>query len=398
MNSAATLDVRTLLFAAALSLPMISWVLWSMRLTIGSSAKGVGALAFGNILLTAGTIFLGLRDIIPFELSYIAGNTMVMSASIQYIVAVRRFDDMPATRDCCLYAMGIALVVVCLTLTLDDLGARTSIVTGWNAIACCAAAYSLYKNANEVSKHRAMTIASFLGMTIVSAYRSFESWSAHETVPGLLVSSTGAISLYLVGSILCLTMSVSFILMVTDRFQEHLMFLSTHDTLTGARSRASFMDLTNFELLRTDRRGSTAAILMADLDHFKRINDTFGHQTGDKALRIFSDCVRDSLRKDDIFGRYGGEEFIIFLPDTNNENAMKVAERIRKSIQDNPLPTPKGKYEVTVSIGVASTQGCGLNVEKLIAAADIAAYESKQKGRNRVTSAPSANSISITPA
>lgn len=398
MNTEISLDVRTLLFGATISLPVISWVLWSMRRSVGSSAKGIGEFAIANILLTLGTVLLGLRDAIPFELSYIAGNTLVMCAPIQYLVAVRRFDDAPASRHYSLCAMGIAFVLVSLSLSSDEIGVRTATVTGWIAAACCATAYNLFKNVHEVSKHRAVMIACFLGLTGANALRAYESLSASNAATGLFTSSAGSIVLYLIGSVLCLAMSIAFILIVTDRVQERLMFLSTHDTLTGARSRGSFMDLTNVELLRAERRGTTAAILMADLDHFKRINDAFGHQVGDKALQIFSACVRDSLRKNDIFGRYGGEEFIVFLPDTNHENAMKVAERIRKAIHDHPLPTPGGKHQVTVSIGVASTQSCGLNVEKLIAAADIAAYESKQKGRNRVTSAPFSNPMSTTTA
>jgi diguanylate cyclase (GGDEF)-like protein len=396
MNTEISLDVRTLLFGATISMPVISWVLWSMRQSIGWSVKGVGEFAVANILLTLGTILLGLRDAIPFELSYIAGNTLVMSAPIQHLVAIRRFDDAPAPRSYALCAMGIAFVLVSFTLTFDDLGARTATVTGWIAVVCCVAAYNLFKNVHDVSKQRSAMIGCFLGLTVANALRAYESLTVTKAISGLFSSSAGSIGLYLIGSVLCLALSIAFILMVTDRVQERLMFLSTHDTLTGARSRGSFMDLANIELLRTERRGTTAAILMADLDHFKRINDAFGHQAGDKALQIFSDCVRASLRKNDIFGRYGGEEFIVFLPDTNHENAMKVAERIRKSIHDHPLPTPGGKHQVTVSLGVASTQSCGLNIEKLIAAADKAAYESKQKGRNRVTSAPFSTSVSAT--
>ncbi len=120
---------------------------------------------------------------------------------------------------------------------------------------------------------------------------------------------------------------------------------------------------------------------MMDVDHFKAINDTHGHDVGDKALQHVATCISAQLREWDLCARFGGEEFIVLLPATSNAEAQLVAERIRKAIESSPLEQP---YQpLTISIGVASYQS-GMDAEQLLKAADNGVYEAKQNGRNQV--------------
>ena len=126
------------------------------------------------------------------------------------------------------------------------------------------------------------------------------------------------------------------------------------------------------------------SLLLFDLDHFKSINDTYGHLAGDAVLIKVADLVRDSLRESDVAGRYGGEEFGIILPDTSGPGAMVVAERLRQSVESTLVSFEKLQIAMSISIGVAEFSATFSNAEDMIAKADEALYKAKQAGRNRV--------------
>ncbi|OMH40138.1 hypothetical protein BLW93_06690 [Desulfurobacterium indicum] len=124
---------------------------------------------------------------------------------------------------------------------------------------------------------------------------------------------------------------------------------------------------------------------MIDIDYFKRINDTYGHEVGDLVLKFIVDKIRSLIRSSDILVRYGGEEFIIYLPHTTLKDALKLAERIRKGIEDMIIDTEDGKkIRVTISLGVAE-RDLGETLEQVIKKADEALYRAKKHGRNRVS-------------
>jgi diguanylate cyclase (GGDEF)-like protein len=129
---------------------------------------------------------------------------------------------------------------------------------------------------------------------------------------------------------------------------------------------------------------------MIDVDHFKQLNDTYGHLAGDQALRAIAARLRDNLRENDIIGRFGGEEFVVLLPETGLEQALHVAERLRAAIGAQPVPTDEGEVSVSVSIGVASCESARqpLSVEQLLKRADDALYVAKRRGRNQIKVAP----------
>lgn len=159
--------------------------------------------------------------------------------------------------------------------------------------------------------------------------------------------------------------------------------LATTDTLTGAANRRQFLDLAGHELDRARRFGTRVAALIFDIDHFKVVNDTHGHLAGDRVLQAVSDAARASLREVDIFGRVGGEEFAVVLPEASGFDAVTVAERLRRAIRalDHGLGGP-----VTVSVGVA-VPGPSDGLDDLLAAADHALYRAKRAGRDRVCTA-----------
>ncbi|HYR28028.1 MAG TPA: GGDEF domain-containing protein [Thermoanaerobaculia bacterium] len=164
--------------------------------------------------------------------------------------------------------------------------------------------------------------------------------------------------------------------------------VSSRDTLTGLYNRWYVIEKIDSELNRALRHGSPMSLLMLDIDHFKRINDTWGHPAGDQVLRSVGKLLRESCRVYDVPGRYGGEEFCIVLPETKPGNTTVVAERIRKRLEMTSLPCGEASVAVTASIGIAGwddgSDGEALSPAALIDRADRALYSAKSRGRNRI--------------
>ncbi len=164
------------------------------------------------------------------------------------------------------------------------------------------------------------------------------------------------------------------------------------DTLTGLSNYRFFLQSLAQELERTQRSGQPTSLMMIDIDHFKQVNDTWGHETGNKALKHVAKSIRQTVRRLDIPCRYGGEEFAVILPDTGLQASIQVAERIRTLIAESPLPHGDQQLSFTVSIGIATYQlNSALEPEELIENADKFLYQAKQEGRNRTCHAQPAS-------
>jgi diguanylate cyclase (GGDEF)-like protein/PAS domain S-box-containing protein len=164
--------------------------------------------------------------------------------------------------------------------------------------------------------------------------------------------------------------------------------MATHDALTGLFNRRYLEDTFERELIRAARQNHPVSVVMGDLDHFKVINDTYGHQAGDTVLREFGRLLKLHARGSDICCRYGGEEFLLILPDMTEENACERAEQLRVAIADTTIMFDTSAIRVTASFGVASFPRHGRTGDKLIGAADHALYTAKELGRNQVHGCP----------
>ena len=178
------------------------------------------------------------------------------------------------------------------------------------------------------------------------------------------------------------------------RTQSELEHQASHDRLTGLWNRGRVLDQLTRELYRTKREKACLAVVMVDIDHFKRINDTWGHATGDAVLCDLGRRMQQALRVSDAIGRYGGEEFLMVLPRADLAGGSEVAERVRRAVEAKPVAEGGHEHQVTVSLGVASSATSGFDPAVLIRAADRALYRAKADGRNRVgtAEAPPANS------
>lgn len=173
------------------------------------------------------------------------------------------------------------------------------------------------------------------------------------------------------------------------REEQRLAHLTLVDPLTGLYNRRHFVDVLQAELARAKRTGRPLALLMLDIDHFKRVNDTWGHQAGDRVLQLLAQTVLHSIRLEDLAARVGGEEFAVIMPGLDDTTALQAAERLRGIVEHTPFAVDvTTTIDVRISVGIAATnKGTPADMDALISAADAALYRAKQTGRNRVCSA-----------
>lgn len=159
---------------------------------------------------------------------------------------------------------------------------------------------------------------------------------------------------------------------------------AAHDRLTGVANRETLLSTLGSEIERATRHQKWLSVAFIDIDRFKPINDTYGHHAGDRVLREIARVISDNIRASDLFGRYGGEEFMLILPETTPEEATVLAEHLRQLVMDHPLTIePRQALQATISIGVAGDVGSQLQADRLVDQADAAMYAAKSLGRNR---------------
>jgi len=228
----------------------------------------------------------------------------------------------------------------------------------------------------------ATALQRLIGVSDMGSGAAMAVWSM-IFLAGLPVPGWGEAMAYLAGYLLLIVNGFGFILMSKQRDDARMEHLATTDGLTGLLNRRAFFDRAEAARLLALRQHQPITLLMLDIDHFKQLNDRFGHATGDEALVKFATSCSDALREHDILGRLGGEEFALALPGTDLAGALHAAERLREAVLAIRLLTCGNSYTMTVSIGVVLIDPQE-DLAAALARADHALYEAKRNGRNRV--------------
>jgi two-component system, cell cycle response regulator len=171
---------------------------------------------------------------------------------------------------------------------------------------------------------------------------------------------------------------------VEAAYHEEIYRMTIIDGLTGAHNKRSFLEFLEREIARCARHRRPLSLLMFDIDHFKSINDTHGHLTGDYVLKEMSKRLLGRIRREELLARYGGEEFAAVLPETDNAGAMIFGEQIRRLVADDPFEYEGDRFPVTISVGVATVEGEDVDTTAFIKMADDNLYRAKREGRNKV--------------
>lgn len=233
----------------------------------------------------------------------------------------------------------------------------------------------------------AMFAQSSLAFIIAGAW-NHQWWLAHAiSASGFLLLSYGVIRAFQTTRSFSTVYSQEVIMRQLESANEQLTLMATTDSLTGVANRRHFLDRAGEELARCQRSETPLCLVLLDIDHFKLVNDNHGHQAGDAVLRQLARSIDDMLRGSDVFGRLGGEEFAILLPDTGMSEAIAIAERVRRQIAEREMRHGDLCLRITISLGIADFPADGERVDALYAEADRRLYAAKEGGRNRVSPA-----------
>lgn len=231
----------------------------------------------------------------------------------------------------------------------------------------------------------AMFAQSSLSFIVAQAW-NHQWWLAHAiSAAGFLLLSYGVVRAFQTTRSFSTVYSQETIMRQLQTANDELTRMATTDALTGIANRRYFMDRANMELARSERAEIFFSLIALDLDHFKKINDEYGHQAGDRVLRQVSTAIGEMLRSSDLFGRLGGEEFCILLPETQLGEAVVIAHRIRQRVANLSIKHGERSLHVSISLGVAEYPSDGANIESLYGEVDRRLYAAKAAGRNCVS-------------
>lgn len=375
------IDPRTVILLAGVMSSFMALVMFSLNRSYPPSIKGLREWGVALLLVAVASALAFGLGALPDVLSITVPRILFPTGLfLTYVGAQRFFGETPR------YLLWIALIAAAavvqmwFTFVAPDYSSRLRLA---GALSICLFVAFI----RLVHRQRLATPAGFLTMGVLVSMCSIV---VVRTVTAIIwpvgvniYDATAPHMVYLSAlSVFILLLSVSMTLLAGERLHTEVAYLASHDSLTNALTRRHMNEVCAMELERSQRHNRTMALLIMDLDHFKAINDTHGHQRGDKVLIDFVATVNGLLRRHDQLGRFGGEEFVALLPETSLDEAVAVAERIRAECA-KPVAGPS----CTVSIGVTTNRRPNDTVDSLVARADAAMYQAKALGRNRVETA-----------
>lgn len=381
------LDPRTVILMTSLLGGVMGLVLALLSRAMPQPVPGLRqwTQATGIAFVTA--LLFGLRGLIPQVLTIVLGNVLLLAAFFMYLAGTHRYFAIKMRWRLWLALSCCSLVLLTwYTYVEDSYRGRLIAVAGLISLIMGYHAWVLVREARVrhpvLSFGQRFTVFWLIALALIHALRwlhavFFTQGNMHLLNPDLIQSVYAA---FYTLEMLMLTVGLS--LMASEHLRDQFKYHATHDSLTGVLNRRVVFEALDRELSRSARYQRPFSLLMMDLDHFKEVNDQHGHQMGDRALQHFAQSVQTTLRPNDVLGRFGGEEFIVILPETDALSAQVIAQRIREAVSqtgDSGLPG------ITVSIGATQwTCDHDDSADKLVARADHALYTAKAEGRNRV--------------
>lgn len=372
------IDPRTVILLSGIMGGMMSLVMFSLWRNYPASIKGLGEWALALFLLLFAGVFAAMRGAVHDFLSVALPNLLITTGTYLLLVGSQRFfGQRPRLRLHAVLIVLLNLVLIWFLLVTSIYQVRLVLVTLTLFYLFSSHAYLMFRHSQGSFGSR--FVITILVLATLSQVGRLVTALTLPISGGLIDVSPQNLIYITVYPFILLLLAIGLVLLATDRLRGELEHLATHDPLTNALTRRHMSQSLEQELERCRRHGRAMAILGLDLDHFKAINDAHGHQAGDQVLIRFVDRVNAQLRRGDQLSRYGGEEFVVLLPETSLAEALQVAERIRAACEDDPV-----KPNCTVSIGATACLPQTDTVDTLLARADAAMYRAKAAGRNRV--------------
>ena len=383
-------DLRSLLLMMAVADLALATALWTGAghrkdgLAQWSSALVVQALAFGLLGGGAepqsGALALGM-------------GLLALSVTLQAAALVsfgRR--QLPAW----IHTAVIAAVALPIQLSANDPAGAIlfgGLVLGLLYLGVTVISWQL-RTASFAARARRLLVASFAVAGTVLVIRGIGAAFVAQPLAGLLQPSGLAALLTLAALAAAIAGTLGFLLLHKERAEGEAQRLATMDPLTGAYNRRTFHEIAEREMARARRAGQPLSLVMLDIDHFRAVNEKHGNRIGDETIQRFADVVRSALRKEDMLVRYGGEEFVVLLPEVPGPGAVVVAGRIRRAVAASPIEVGGERLSLTASLGVAARLDEGPeSIDELLDRAGSALQLAKERGRNRVVALSLGRSI-----
>ena len=374
-------DLRTVLLMTSVMPGLTALVMFSLGRNFPTNIRGVANWACGALIISAAAILLALRGAIPDWLSIMGGNCGLILSTGLWLIGSQRFFGRPPSQRFVILMLAIgAIGEFWMTWAQPSAGGRSLCINAILALMYARQAFVML----SYGRHDASAVfvgATFLILTAVTVVRVVTSIGSGFTETGLFARDFVQ-PIYLgTSALMSLLSTVGFMLVAMNRLRLQLEQQSLADPLTGLLNRRAFLNAHRDVRAKTMRTGGLLSLLLIDLDHFKAINDTYGHVKGDEILVDFSERAAGMLTRHHHFSRWGGEEFAALVIGSRPEDVFALAEALRSRIalNDNPsLPA------YTCSIGIACTASGDASIERLLKDADEALYRAKRNGRNTV--------------
>ena len=379
-------DLKTIIFMSMLLTFMLSMLLAITR-KHHKGLHGPGYWAVGNLVIGLGMVLVLIQLDAP-KLIFLPGMAFIGVGLSLYINGIQAFvDKKPDHRIPPIVFLLLIAIEAYFMLQQHDIR-MTAILSAivFSVIYFYCARLTFSRDDGIVGTLFWIASSLYLLMAILMLGRAF--YAAQVDVAVFDSFATWPVNAYtfMLGAVSQFFISSLFVLMLSYKLNQKLESIATIDGLTAVLNRRGLEDAAVKMQDICKRINLSMAILLIDIDHFKKVNDKYGHLTGDDVLRHLSKEIASVLRTSDVLGRYGGEEFCVFLPNTTESDAVGLAERIRAGVEASSFQDAQGLIKTTVSIGVADSVRAGYDFKGLVATADSAMYGAKNGGRNRVVS------------
>lgn len=347
--------------------------------------KGPAYWSVGNLVVGLGMILV-LMQLDSAQVLFLPGAALIGAGLSLYINGIQAFlGQKPNHRIPAAVLVLLTLVDVYFLLVQHDI--RTTVVIDalvFMLIYLTCARLTFIEDEGVLGHLYWITSTLFLLLAMLMLVRIVLAYTVDVSVFGSFATWSINAYTFMIGAVSQFFISTLFVLMLSYQLNKNLASMLTIDGLTNVLNRRGLEDAALKMQAIAKRIHLTMSAMLLDIDHFKQVNDQYGHLVGDDALRHVASLITENLRTGDVMGRYGGEEFVVFMLNTNENEAAVLAERIRAAIEANPFKNHLITARATISIGVTDSTLAGYDFRDLIATADSTLYAAKKSGRNRV--------------
>jgi diguanylate cyclase (GGDEF)-like protein len=388
-------DVRTMFVVMVTTSILLAISLW---VAVGRHFRhGLGPWTAGLVLQAVMFGLLSSRGALPPWFAIVVPNAIFPAVVSLQAAAIFEFHQKRLSA--VWHVLPGLLVAILFSLSLDNYALRTVLIGVIIGSGYLALTFILHRLAKGGSPASVLMMGGYLAACVVMYGRAFAIALDPNLMAGHLLATSAVQSLsFLIAYGVVLITSVGFLLLHRERAESAAQRLALTDPLTGTFNRRIFLELAEKEIARSRRTAMPLALIMLDLDHFKRVNDRYGHLTGDAVLKRFAEIAQSCLRKEDLLVRYGGEEFCVLLPEVSLDRARVLAERIRLATEQAAFKRDGANKTIslTVSAGVSRLlDNDADDIAGLVRRADEALYSAKAAGRNRVVAYPENSTLAI---